>query len=149
MKLRLLAVLFSLSSSAVLAQDMDVDVTVPGMRVKVRNPGPRVRTPRPPPEPVYVAPQPVYAMVDFAAVVEAVNAESFGDAKLDVVRTADGFFTVDQLGQLVDLFSFSDEKVEVVAIVKPRLVDPQNAFKLYSRFTFDDDKKRVKAILGK
>jgi hypothetical protein len=131
----------------VLAQDMDVDVTVPGMRVKVRNP--RVRTPRPQPEPVYVAPQPSYAMVDFAAGVEAVNAESFGDAKLDVVRTVDGFFTVDQLGQLVDLFSFSDEKVEVVAIVKPRLVDPQNAFKLYSRFTFDDDKKSVKAILGK
>lgn len=99
---------------------------------------------------VVVAPQPAYVqMVDFAALVEAVNAENFGDAKLDVVRTAEGGFTVDQLGQLVDLFNFSDEKVKVVEIVKPHLVDPQNAFKLYSRFTFDDDKKRVKAILGK
>ena len=88
-------------------------------------------------------------MVDFAALVEAVKAESFSDAKLDVVRTAEGGLTVDQLGQLVDLFSFSSEQVKVVEICNPRLVDRQNAFKLYSHFTFDSDKKQVKAILGK
>lgn len=89
------------------------------------------------------------AMVDFPALVAAVNAESFGDAKLDVVRTAEGGLTVDQLGQLVDLFSFSAEQVKVVELTHRRLVDPQNAFKLYGHFTFDGDKKKVKAILGK
>ena len=88
-------------------------------------------------------------MVDFGALVEAVKAESFGDAKLDVVRTAEGGLTVDQVGQLVDLFSFSEEQVKVVEITNSRLVDRQNAFKLYSHFTFDSDKKKVKAILGK
>ena len=88
-------------------------------------------------------------MVDFGALVEAVKAESFGDAKLDVVRTAEGGLTVDQVGQLVDLFSFSEEQVKVIEITNPRLVDRQNAFKLYSHFTFDSDKKKVKAILGK
>jgi hypothetical protein len=88
-------------------------------------------------------------MVDFPALVQAVNAESFGDAKLDVVRTAEGGLTVEQVGQLVDLFSFSEEQVKVVEITSPRLVDRQNAFKLYSHFTFDSDKKKVKAILGK
>jgi hypothetical protein len=88
-------------------------------------------------------------MVDFAALVEAVKAESFSDAKLDVVRTSEGGLTVEQVGQLVDLFSFSVEKVKVVEITNARLVDRQNAFKLYSHFTFEADKKAVKAILGK
>ncbi len=91
----------------------------------------------------------VMGLVDFPALVEAVKAESFSDAKLDVVRTAEGGLNVDQVGQLVDLFSFSAEKVKVVEISNPRLVDRQNSFKLYSHFTFDGDKKKVKAILGK
>jgi len=94
-------------------------------------------------------PQRGYAMVDFPALVEAVKAESFGDAKLDVVRTSEGGLTVDQLGELVDLFSFSSEQVKVVEICQQRLVDRQNAFKLYKHFTFDGDKQKVKAILGK
>ena len=95
------------------------------------------------------APRPRSGMVDFAALVEAVKAESFSEAKLDVVRTADASFTVDQVGQLIDLFSFSAEKVKVVELTQQRLIDRQNAFKLYSHFTFDGDKKQVKAILGK
>ena len=87
--------------------------------------------------------------VDFAALLEAVKGESFSDAKLDVVRTSEGGLTVDQVGQLVDEFSFSAEKVKVVEITNLRLVDRQNAFKLYSHFTFDGDKKAVKALLGK
>lgn len=88
-------------------------------------------------------------LVDFAALVEAVKAESFSDAKLDVVRTAEGGLTVDQVGQLVDLFSFSAEQVKVVELTNPRIIDRQNAFKLYSHFSFEADKKAVKAILGK
>lgn len=93
--------------------------------------------------------QPSMGMTDFPALVEAVKAESFSDAKLDVVRTSEGGLTVDQLGQLVDLFSFAADQVKLVEVVNPRLVDRQNAFKLYGHFTFDADKKKVKAILGK
>ena len=99
--------------------------------------------------PVVVVAQPMMQMVDFPALVEAVKAEAFGDAQLDVVRTAEGGMTVDQLGQLVDLFTFSGEKVKVVEICAQRLVDRQNAFKLYKHFDFDSDKQKVKAILGK
>ncbi len=96
---------------------------------------------------VLTAPQPTFAMVDFPALVEAVQAEAFSDAKLDVVRTSQGGLTVDQLGQLVDLFSFSSEQVTVVEVCTPRLVDRQNAFKLYRHFTFEGDKQKVKALL--
>ena len=100
-------------------------------------------------EPAPVARPRSGGMVDFGALVEAVKAESFSEAKLDVVRTAEASLTVDQVGQLVDLFSFSAEKVKVVELTNQRLIDRQNAFKLYSHFTFDGDKKQVKAILGK
>ena len=98
---------------------------------------------------VVVVNQPSMGMVDFPALVEAVKGESFSEGKLDVVRTSEGGLTVDQLGQLVDLFSFSADQVKLVEIAQPRLVDRQNAFKLYSHFTFDADKKKVKALLGK
>lgn len=111
------------------------------------------RGPRQAPAPVVVvapAPvQPAFAMVDFPALVEAVKEESFGDAKLNVLRTSEGGITIDQVATLVGLFSFSDEQVEVVRIMNARIVDRQNAFKLYKAFTFDADKQKVKAILGK
>jgi len=115
--------------------------------VSFRNAAPAVVVVAPPP--VVVQQQPAYAMVDFPALVDAVKSESFGDAKLDVVRTSEGGLTVDQVGQLVDLFSFSSEQVKVVEICNQRIVDRQNAFKLYKHFTFDSDKQKVKAILGK
>jgi hypothetical protein len=88
-------------------------------------------------------------VLDFAGLVEAVKAESFSDAKLDVVRTSEGGLTVEQLGQLIGLFSFSAEQVKVVELCQQRLVDRENAFKLYKHFTFDADKKKVKALLGR
>ena len=87
--------------------------------------------------------------VDFPALLEAVNAQAFGSAKLDVLRTAEARLTVDQVGQLLELFSFSSEKVSVVEITAPRLLDRQNAFKLYKQFDFDSDKQKVKAILAR
>jgi hypothetical protein len=95
------------------------------------------------------APRQAAPVLDFGALLEAVKAESFSDAKLDVVRTSQGGLTVDQLGQLIALFSFSAEQVKVVELCQHRLVDRENAFKLSKLFTFEADKKKVKAILGR
>jgi len=105
--------------------------------------------PAPSMQPQPSQPQPAMGMVDFPALVEAVKAESFSSAKLDVVKTSEGGLTVDQVGQLVDLLSFSADQLKLVELVNARIVDRQNAFKLYGHFTFDGDKKKVKAILGK
>ncbi len=106
-----------------------------------------VSAPQPQPQPQPQRPR--SETLDFPALVEAIKAESFSSAKLDVLRTAEASFTVDQVGQLIDLFTFSAEKVKVVELTQQRLIDRQNAFKLNSHFTFDADKKQVKAILGK
>ncbi len=87
---------------------------------------------------------------DFAALKSAIAAEAFEEQKLAVLSTAAGsaWFTIAQVGELVDQFSFSSGKVKVVSITRPHLVDPQNAFQLYAHFTFDSDKQKVKQILG-
>jgi hypothetical protein len=54
---------------------------------------------------------------------------------------------VAQVGTLVDLFTFSEDKLEVVRRVRGRIVDPDQAFQLYERFTFDSDKNELRNIL--
>lgn len=86
---------------------------------------------------------------DFPGLVSAVKGETFSDAKLNVISTADCRFSVEQVGQLVDSVDMSSDKVRVVELLRARLTDPGNAFKLYAHFTFEGDKKKVKALLGK
>jgi hypothetical protein len=87
---------------------------------------------------------------DFNALLAAVAAESFGQQKLGVVQTASsGWFTVDQVGRLVDQMSFGNDKVKVVELLNSRIVDKQNGFQLYSHFTFSNDKEQVKKLLAR
>jgi hypothetical protein len=87
---------------------------------------------------------------DFASLKRAVKAESFGDQQVDLIGTAaqSSWFTVAQVGELVDLLSFSDAKVRVVELTARKLLDRQNAFQLLGHFTFSSDKDRVKEILA-
>jgi hypothetical protein len=108
------------------------------------------QTPPPAPMPVETTHTPMTSG-EFSGLVSNVENESFADDKLSVVRIAakSHWFTMDQLIQLVGLFSFSEEKVESVRIVYPRVVDPENAHNLMSAFTFSDDKQAVQRIIDK
>ncbi|MBK7862934.1 MAG: DUF4476 domain-containing protein [Archangiaceae bacterium] len=86
---------------------------------------------------------------EFAALLAAVNAASFSDEKIGVVETAaaNHWFTVDQVGQLIDAMSFSADKLKTLDRCRARLVDRQNAFRLLERFTFSADKQKAQALL--
>ena len=88
---------------------------------------------------------------DFSALRSAIADETFEKTRLNVLQSAasGNSFTVAQVGQLVDIFDFSDGKVKAVEICRDRIVDRENAFQLYSHFEFDADKKRVRSILGR
>lgn len=101
-------------------------------------------------EPVRVAPAGM-AAGDFAALLAAVHEEDFSSDKLGVIRQAvDGgaWFTCAQVGQLVDQLDMGDDKVQVVALTRSRLVDPANGFSLQKKFTFSSDKEKVRRLLG-
>lgn len=102
----------------------------------------------PPPPPAVAVPVGL-PDADFADLARAIEAEAFSEGKLGVIETAlpDAWFTVAQVGALVDLFSFSEDQVQVVKLVRSHIVDPQNGFKLLARFTFSEDKEEVRKLL--
>lgn len=100
-----------------------------------------MRGPRLPPPP------PMMAMVDFPALLRAVKKEPFADGKLQVIRLSQGGLTCDQAGELLAQMSFSDDMLAALGLLKPRLVDRQNQFKLLSHLTFEDDKTKAAALL--
>jgi len=99
----------------------------------------------PPPPPVQLG----MSAADFRALKKAIKDESFENQQLNVLQSAArrAQFTVEQVGELIDLFDFSSGKVKVVEITRPRIVDRENLFQLYSHFTFDSDKDKVKHLL--
>lgn len=86
---------------------------------------------------------------DFAELLAAIEAASFSNEKTGVVATAaqSHVFTVAQVGRVIDLLSFSADKLKALDLLRGRLVDRQNAFKLLGHFTFAGDKQKAQALL--
>jgi uncharacterized protein DUF4476 len=102
----------------------------------------------PPPRPTV---QPMRAD-QFDALHRAMRQESWVDGRMRVLDAAlgasDAWLSVDQLGRLLGLFSFSQEQIALVRRVRPRLADPDRGSALLDRFTFDADKEEVRRILA-
>lgn len=108
----------------------------------------------PPPQVVVVAPVvnagPV-AMdsAQLNKLVAAIEKESFRDDKMRVLTmgTRGQYLTVSQVSRLLEAFTFEDDKIEVVRLVAPSIIDKENAYQLYSAFTFSSSKAKVEEIL--
>ncbi|MCY1022499.1 DUF4476 domain-containing protein [Pyxidicoccus sp. MSG2] len=118
---------------------------------------PRAEAPAPAPAPQAEAPAPSPGHVpgavsdeDFEQLTEVINDEAMSDDKLRVVEMASrrGRFSVYQVGQLVDLFSMSGDKVNVVKLLRASIADRKNAYQLMSKFTFSSDKEQVQKLLA-
>ena len=83
---------------------------------------------------------------DFRSVVRAVEDESFSSGKIGVLRDASRarWFTVHQVKQLMEQFTFGKDMVEAGAILHGRTVDLENWYQVYSVFTFDSDKDALR-----
>ncbi|MEZ4321269.1 MAG: DUF4476 domain-containing protein [Myxococcota bacterium] len=100
----------------------------------------------PPPPPPQPAVLPMSGR-SFDALVGQMDNASFGDDKLEILRTAaaNNAFTCAQLARILDVFSHGSEKLEAVAIVQPSIVDPENAFVINDRFSFSSDAQKAQA----
>ena len=85
----------------------------------------------------------------FQRLLQALETESFSDDRLELLRTTarENGFTVAQVARIMDLFDFGDDRVEVVRILYPRIVDPENAHLLLSHVEFSDEKEELRRIL--
>ncbi|MDP8268694.1 MAG: DUF4476 domain-containing protein [Candidatus Tenebribacter davisii] len=87
---------------------------------------------------------------EFQNLLDNVQNEGFADDQTSVVRIAakSKNFSISQLIFLLDVFSFSDDKINIVQIVYPKVVDKDNSHNLLGAFTYSDDKDRVEEIIS-
>lgn len=93
-----------------------------------------------------------YAMSDseFSALENAVKNESFESDMLSIVQISAkyNYYTVNQVIRLIDLFSFSGGKMEVIKLTYPNVIDRYNSHHLINAFTYSSDKEKVRQIIS-
>ncbi|AKQ64498.1 hypothetical protein A176_001410 [Myxococcus hansupus] len=113
-----------------------------------------VMPPMPPPQPVPMPPPPPVMRPisegELRRINESISRHSFTEDKMRVLNSAtqNNFFLVSQVGQFLGHFQFSQDKLAVVRLLKPAILDMQNSHQLYSYFTFSSDKKKLEEILS-
>jgi hypothetical protein len=125
------------------------DVTnAPDLRAFRRRPGPPQPQPQPPPPP---QPQ-VYPIAEdqLQNLIRAIGKEPFGDGKLRVLELAapSQYFLVPQVLRILQKFSFSQDKLNAVRVLWPRVLDRQNAYQLNQAFTYSADKEQLRQIIS-
>ena len=83
---------------------------------------------------------------EFSRIYSAVSAENFGDDQLAVLRSASQGrrFSSTQVASLMNLFDFSDDRIEAAVLLYPQVTDPQNWYTVYGALTFASDKTELK-----
>jgi len=86
---------------------------------------------------------------DFSVLYNRVKDEAFADDKLNILRTAadENYFLVEQVEELLDLFTFEEDRLQVVRILNHNILDRENCYRLYSKFEFSDSKEFLNNIL--
>jgi hypothetical protein len=101
--------------------------------------------PLPPPPPVV---RPISDQ-QFRNINAAMVRESFPREKLRILAQVapNENFLVSHILSVLMQFNFSSDKLEVVRLMRPTLLDPQNGYQLYQAFPFSNDKAQLQAIL--
>ena len=87
---------------------------------------------------------------EFQSVLDAIqDAGAYANSRMSALEFAmDGkHFRMEQVGKLVDLFSFSEDRLNVVKLLKGAIVDPANSAVLLAHFAFPSDKEAVTRLL--
>jgi hypothetical protein len=89
----------------------------------------------------YNHPRPM-SQQDFAQFKTVVKQQSFEDTKLQMIKTQPHgtWYTSEQIKDLMGLFSFDDNRLDVAIFAYDRCVDPQNFYTTYSALTYDSSK---------
>jgi len=86
----------------------------------------------------------------FRSLVSAIESVSFTEGKMDVLTRELAVETVtsEQAGRVVELFSFSRDRVDALVFLHPRIVDVENFDSLLSALKFESDRETVRNQLG-
>ena len=100
--------------------------------------------PPPPPSPSEMSSS------SFQSLLRALEAESFDDGKMSVLRQAasNNWFNTNQVRQAMSALTFGDAQVDVGVMLYRRTVDQENFFQVYEVLTFDSERDDLRSRLG-
>lgn len=87
----------------------------------------------------------------FMKLLSQLKEEPFTENRLKLLdlTAKDNYFTVDQIGSVMDVFGMEEDKVKAVEILYPKVVDKINRANLLSKVQFTISKNKLKAIIEK
>jgi hypothetical protein len=82
---------------------------------------------------------------DFANFKNTVKQQSFDDTKFQMIKAQpfSTWYTAAQIKELMELFSFDDDRVDVAKLTYDHCVDPYNFYTTYTALTFDANKNEL------
>lgn len=85
----------------------------------------------------------------FSILYNKVRNASFDNDKKNLIEVASlgCYYLCAQCAQILKIFSFDNEKMNVLKLMAPRIVDPQNAYTISQQFTFDDAKRQAARLV--
>lgn len=85
---------------------------------------------------------------DLSRIVAAVEAESFSADKIAALKSSAGSasLTAAEVRRVLDLFSFSGDKLEAVTFLRDKVSDPQNWHLIVDAFTSSSDRDKVRGL---
>ena len=103
----------------------------------------------PPPVPVEEGPFPI-SQEEFNGLINSIKDESFQENQLSIVQISAryNYFTVNQVIQVIDLFSFSDGKLTALEYMYPNVLDKFNFHQMINTFTYSSDKEKAQEIIN-
>lgn len=87
---------------------------------------------------------------DFALLVAAINNQTFASNQLPMIQAAGlcGYFTCIQCAQLMAIFDFDSNKLQVVTFLAPHLIDPIRCQPIMDQLSFVSDQKKAWEIIS-
>lgn len=87
---------------------------------------------------------------DFQQFYNDVKRTPFKDDQLELLATGTihNHFTSQQCVQLMAIYAFDDDKLKVVEIIAPRIVDRENYMNVMNSFTFSSSRDKAKSLFG-
>lgn len=87
---------------------------------------------------------------DFQYLYKTIKKKSFAKDRLELlsVGVLDNYFSCRQCAKIMSLYSFDDDKLEVLDIMADHIVDVENADTILKSFKFDSNQRKAANLLG-
>ena len=95
--------------------------------------------------------KPIYNRNQFSQFLRSLQRASFDNSRVKLIKTIRGtvWFTCEQVAQITEVFSFDSNRLKMLELIVPYIVDPQNYFIISDRLEFESHRKELQKLIQK